>query len=46
MFFLVIDTQGALKLKGHISAIFIFILPPSLDVLRQRLITVKQRTTN
>lgn len=34
---LVIDTQGALKLKGHLSATFIFIYPPSLEVLRTRL---------
>jgi guanylate kinase len=34
---LVIDTQGALQLKGHFPAIFIFILPPSLESLRTRL---------
>lgn len=34
---LVIDTQGALQLKGKIPAIFIFIRPPSLEVLRTRL---------
>lgn len=34
---LVIDTQGALQLKGKTDAIFIFIEPPSLDVLRKRL---------
>lgn len=35
--FLVIDTQGALKLKGHLLASFIFVRPPSIDVLRHRL---------
>jgi len=35
---LVIDTQGALQLKDKISAVYIFIRPPSLDVLRNRLI--------
>lgn len=34
---LVIDTQGALLLKDHFPAIFIFIKPPSLEVLRERL---------
>jgi guanylate kinase len=35
---LVIDTQGALQLKGKIPATFIFISPPSLEVLKGRLI--------
>lgn len=36
---LVIDTQGALKLMKFLSdACFIFVEPPSLEVLRQRLI--------
>lgn len=35
---LTIDTQGALQLKGKFDAVFIFIFPPSLDVLRKRLI--------
>jgi guanylate kinase len=35
--FLVIDTQGALKLKGKVPATFIFVRPPSIDVLRDRL---------
>lgn len=35
---LVIDTQGALHLKGRIEAISIFIRPPSVEILRQRLI--------
>ena len=39
---LVIDTQGALQLKGRLPAIFIFIRPPSLEMLRYRL---EQRQT-
>lgn len=35
---LVIDTQGALQLKGQLSAVSIFIRPPSLEILRQRLV--------
>lgn len=35
---LVIDTQGALQLKGKIPAVLIFIRPPSIEVLRYRLI--------
>lgn len=35
---LVIDTQGALQLKGRVDAIFIFISPPSMDELKKRLI--------
>lgn len=39
---LVIDTQGALQLKDQLkdqlSAVLIFIRPPSLEILRQRLI--------
>ena len=35
--FLVIDTQGAMKLKSMLNASFIFIQPPSIDVLKQRL---------
>lgn len=34
---LVIDTQGAMKIKGKLQAIFIFISPPSFDELRRRL---------
>ena len=34
---LTIDTQGALKLKGLIDAVYIFIKPPSIDELRKRL---------
>lgn len=39
---LVIDTQGALKLKGEFPATLIFIRPPSLNILRNRL--VKRQT--
>lgn len=35
---LTIDTQGALQLMGNFAATFIFIFPPSLEVLRKRLI--------
>jgi guanylate kinase len=35
---LVIDTQGALQLKGRLAASFIFIRPPSLQVLQTRLV--------
>lgn len=41
---LVIDTQGALKLKGKFPAALIFIRPPSLDVLRKRLIRRQTET--
>lgn len=34
---LVIDTQGALKLRDKVSACFIFIAPPTLEELRKRL---------
>ena len=34
---LVIDTQGAIQLKGKLDAVYIFISPPSLDELRKRL---------
>lgn len=39
---LVIDTQGALKLKEFFKAIFVFIVPPSLEELERRL---RQRKT-
>lgn len=42
--FLVIDTQGALELKGKIAATFIFVSPPSLDVLKERLQRRKTET--
>lgn len=35
---LVIDTQGALQLKGHIPSVLVFISPPSLEILRERLL--------
>jgi guanylate kinase len=39
---LVIDTQGALKLKDQgFGAVFIFISPPSMEELKQRLISRK-----
>lgn len=34
---LVIDTQGAMQLKGKIPAVFVFVSPPSLQELRERL---------
>lgn len=34
---LVIDTQGALQLKEKMSAISIFITPPSIEILKKRL---------
>lgn len=39
---LTIDTQGALQLRGCFPAIFIFLMPPSLEELRKRL---EQRMT-
>lgn len=41
---LVIDTQGAMQLKGKVDAVFIFLSPPSLDELKERL--VKRKTEN
>lgn len=38
---LVIDTQGALKLKNHTDTVFIFIEPPSLEELERRLFARK-----
>jgi guanylate kinase len=35
--FLVIDTKGAMKLKKKNMGIFIFIVPPSLEVLKKRM---------
>lgn len=35
--FLVIDTQGAEKVKQMFSAVSIFLKPPSLEILRERL---------
>lgn len=34
---LVIDTQGAMNIKEHLQAVFIFIAPPSLEELERRL---------
>lgn len=34
---LVIDTQGAMQLKGKFDATFVFVSPPSLQELRERL---------
>lgn len=42
--FLVIDTQGALKLKGKIDATLIFVRPPSMEILRKRLLNRKTET--
>jgi len=39
---LVIDTQGAMKIKQQVPAVLIFISPPSLEELRRRLF--KRRT--
>ena len=41
---LVIDTQGALKLKSVLPSVLIFIRPPSLDILRNRLIRRQTET--
>lgn len=41
---LVIDTQGALQLKGHLPAVFIFICPSSLNSLQERLIQRQTET--
>ena len=41
---LVIDTQGALALKKNVEAIFIFIAPPSYDILKERLKSRKTET--
>lgn len=42
--FLVIDTQGAMKLRGKYPAVFIFVEPPSLDELRRRIENRKEDT--
>ncbi len=41
---LVIDTQGAMQLKGKLEAVFIFISPPNFDELKTRLISRKSET--
>ena len=43
---LVIDTQGAMQLKEHSEAIFIFIEPPSLEVLKDRLVGRRTESTD
>ncbi len=35
--FLVIDTQGAMQLKGGADTVFVFIKPPTMEVLQKRL---------
>ncbi len=42
--FLVIDTQGALQLMDSLDACFIFLKPPSLAVLKERLLARKTET--
>lgn len=41
---LVIDTQGAMKIKEKVSGVFIFISPPSMEELKRRLF--KRKTEN
>jgi guanylate kinase len=41
---LVIDTQGAMQLMGSIDATFIFISPPNLSELKNRLLARKSET--
>lgn len=41
---LVIDTQGAMQLKGKIAATSIFVSPPSLQELRERLFKRKSES--
>lgn len=41
---LVIDTQGAMQLKGKVDGIFIFISPPNLEALRSRLLNRKSES--
>lgn len=41
---LVIDTQGALQLMGNLKATFIFIKPPSMEILRTRLASRKSES--
>ena len=43
---LVIDTQGALQLMGKSEATYIFLAPPSLDKLKERLRKRKSETEN
>lgn len=41
---LVIDTQGAIQLKGKFPATYIFISPPSIEELKKRLLNRKTET--
>ncbi|HSX14108.1 MAG TPA: guanylate kinase [Chlamydiales bacterium] len=41
----VIDTQGAKLLKDKIDAVFIFIRPPSMEVLKERLLARKSESS-
>jgi len=41
---LVIDTQGALQLKGRLEAVFIFVSPPNIEELRARLYRRRSET--
>lgn len=41
---LTIDTQGALQLRDKFPAVYIFLEPPSMEVLRQRLMGRKTET--
>lgn len=41
---LVIDVQGAMKIKDLLHAAFIFIMPPSLDALQKRLLMRQTET--
>ncbi len=41
---LVIDTQGALQLMNRLQAVFIFIRPPDMETLRQRLSSRKSES--
>lgn len=43
---LVIDTQGALQLMDSLEAAFIFLKPPSLEVLKERLVSRNTETTD
>lgn len=42
---LTIDTQGALKLQGKCDAVYIFLMPPSLKTLKDRLLNRNTETS-
>lgn len=42
---LVIDTQGAMQIKKAVEATFIFLSPPSMEALRERLYNRKTEST-